>query len=231
MRALHLFPIALALALVVVSSPATPAGAIRSNPHCTIPLGWRLVAKDRQAVVIAQKHKHYPPYDYCNRAVARWVRFATPEKCPGCQNPIGSLVDLKLAGRYVAWEAAAQNPCCPPIPIPNTSDLNLVNTRTGTKVPGENVFSVGARVGPLLLSPNGVAARISLGYSRDSGSSYGVAILPAPDFQTTTTFVARQQTDIANLQLYDCSVGCTPRTTIVTWTQGGVQQYAEVTGL
>jgi hypothetical protein len=173
------------------------------------------VAKDRQAVVIRQRVKINPRFAYCNRRVGRWRQ-------------LGKIAPLRLlvAGRYVAWMT--------PLPPPTPAPIELVNTRTGQ----HNVLSlggipfgqVGSPVPAFLLSPNGVVAAIVV---REAN---GIGAVPGTSLQVLTLHSQDENLDgasppseIANLRLYDCTAGCVAKTTILAWTNGGQQRYAQIT--
>ena len=207
----------------VFGSLAIPAiAAQHRKSRCSVRRGWRVVVQDRQAVVIRQRHKQFPTYDYCSRAVrAGWHGLA-----PGAGfEPASPL----LTGRYIAF-ATVREP-------PQDSDIELLDTRSGQR----NALTVGGfaasfSLPTLVLSPNGVAAAVVVisPYSV-MGGQYIAQPLSA-SIQVLTLHAQDQNLDdasppseIANLQLYDCAAGCATNTTTVAWTNGGVQHYAQIT--
>jgi hypothetical protein len=195
---------------------AMAGGSIASGQvkrRCVTPHGWRVVAKDGQAVVIAQRHQQYPAYDYCNRAVGKWRRMLPIGRGSQEQKTVG----LRLAGRFVAtW-------------VPALYAVVLWDTRTGQSNPD----APGLFQSPptFVLSPDGVLAAVfTLEYSNGMGGGSNEDVLHV---LTPTSY---QQLDdgpsggLSNLQLYDCAAGCAPDTVIVAWTHSGEQRYAQVAG-
>jgi hypothetical protein len=173
------------------------------------------VAKDRQAVVIRQRVNVNPRFAYCNRSVGRLRQLGK----------IGPL-QLLVAGRYVAWMT--------PLPPPTPAPIELLDTRTGqhnvVSLGGIPFGEVGSPVPAFLLSPNGVAAAIVV------REAHGIGAVPGAGVQVLTLHSQDENLDgasppseIANLQLYDCTAGCAANTTIVAWTNGGQQRYAQIT--
>ena len=207
-------PFLVVVALVAFGS-ATAAGASRDQ-HCTIPHAWRLVAQDRQLVVIAKRHNYpYSDYDYCNRAVG--------ERRSLTAGPTG----LRLKGRYVAaWPLSAE-----------AGLVSLWDTRSGNH--NEVVVSGSPVVTTLLLSPSGVAAWIVFGPNGNpeefGGPIASVAVLTLHNEEVldSANFWGSNGAPVyppvlGNLQLYNCAAGCAPDTTVVAWTHSGEPRYAQV---
>jgi hypothetical protein len=194
-------------------------GAHRHKP-CSIPGGWRLVAKDGQGRVDAPRHQPLRPvYDYCNR-VGRtgWRRLV---KGPDTR-PAPSFSFL-LAGRYVAYTLQ--------LPAGTSSTMSLWDTRNGQN----NTMYVGGNVSnpvqAFLLSPHGVAAAITVSQQSEVDTFPGASVEALTlNSSGPVTVTSSPPSDIANLELYDCAAGCAPDTVIVAWTQSGAQQYAQVQG-
>jgi hypothetical protein len=214
---------------VLAAASAAPAKAAhRAKPRCMLPAGWRVVTQNRQTVVIRQRHKPEPVYEYCNRAVRSGWRQLTMTSL----NSTGSFFEPAsplLAGRYLAF-AWVMEP-------PQGSAIELWDTRSGQ----HNSLTVGGFVASfslptLLLSPNGVAAAIDVSSRYMIEGGQYVAQPPGASVDVLTLQSKEQNLDgasppsqIANLQLYDCAAGCTPNTTTVAWTNGGQQHYAQIT--
>lgn len=208
----------LAVCVVLVTAACVTAvqasAASAHKPRCAVPHGWKLVAKDSQVVVIAQRHKQSPAYDYCNRTVGKEVRMNDPQPAI-CAGPgivdCGVLVDLRLAGRYVAYETRGNG----------QQPVWLWDTLTG-----KNNEARGVGASPVLLSPNGVALAIVAVASKQGPATFWINVLTLTSDLTPDS--SEQASDLANLQLYDCGAGCAPNATIVAWTHSGVQRYAQV---
>jgi hypothetical protein len=218
------FLLPLAAAIGLLGAP-TALGAHGHAP-CAIPHRWKLVARDRQAVVIRQRGRQYPAYDYCNRAVrSGWRRLVTlgSESSGSFFQPASPL----LAGRYVAYAAVSEPP--------QTTSIGLWDTRSGQ----HNTLTVGGFVAgfslpTLLLSPNGVAAAIVVTQPYNNVNGQYVAGPVAAGVTTLTLHTqesldsASPPTEISNLQLYDCATGCAPDTAVVAWTHSGERRYAQI---
>lgn len=215
----------LALSGFVLLCASSPAVAHRRKP-CAVPRSWTVVAHDRQAIVIAQRHKQQPAYDYCNRAVRsgwRGLVRPSPESFVSFFQPASPL----LAGRYLAFALVSE----PPQP----SSIELWDTRSGQHtVLTDGGFVAGFSLPTLLLSPHGVAAAIDVTSRYTDQLGQHVAQPPVASI-TALTLHTQQGLDsasppaaIANLQLYDCSAGCPPNTTIVAWTNSGQQRYSQI---
>jgi hypothetical protein len=212
MQALRLIPrMAAAMALLIPAVASGSAGAHLSKP-CAVPSAWRLVARDRHVVVIAQRHEQFPAYDYCNGAVGRWRRMLPLPPAPGPQEqePVG----LQLAGRFVAaW-------------VPAVTATVLWDTRTAQR----NIDAPGfVESTPLLaLSPKGVLATIlTLANTSSHSEDSALQVVTPTSFEELDTAAAG---GLSNLQLYDCSARCAPNAVTVAWTDNGQQRYAQVTG-
>jgi hypothetical protein len=208
MRAFRLFPV---VALVVVGSLVSSAGASPSAPRCKIPHSWRVVAQDRQAIVIAQRDSTQPRYAYCNRSVGRLRQLGTIAP-----------FRLLIAGRYVAYVSLRPPPGPVTISLTDTSSghhnqMSLLGTSSLSPVP------------TFLLSPKGVAAAIVLRQPAGAGAppGAGIQVLTMRN-QYENLDGASPPSEIANLQLYDCAAGCAPNTVIVAWTHSGTQMYAQI---
>jgi hypothetical protein len=128
-------------------------------------------------------------------------------------------ISLQLAGRYVAYES-------PDGGYP----LWLWDTRTNRNnhlQPGGTVLSLPA----FALSPRGVAAEIVLSSPNGVPPQPVAATIKALTLGTIDYDLdGGQQSDLGNLQLYDCAAGCAPNDVVVSWMHSGAQRYAQVAG-
>lgn len=208
MRSFRFLPIGVVLGALAFF--ATSTGAVeRTKSRCVIPHGWRLVAKDRQAVVIRERHN--PRYDYCLRSNGRLQRLAP---LASYERIVGST--LQLRGAYVA--AALQNPAS----LGGGYGVALWGLRGHL----ENETG-GCSSSPcsFLLSPTGVAAWISPPAELRPPTLF---VLTIPHDRAPASLDSGD--GLGNLQLYRCAAGCAPNTTVVAWTHSGGQRYAHVTG-
>jgi hypothetical protein len=205
MRALRFVPIALAVG--VVALPAN-AGANHRQP-CAVRHGWKLVARDAQAVVIRLPGAQAPTYKYCSLIGAR--RFNSLLFVPApLRGPDFAPVDyLQLKGRYVAVEQGG-------------ALLLLRDTRTGAKA---SVISWSFSGGQPVLSRHGVAAWV-VGIPDGKTMTWNVVALTVS--HGAQILDSGSTLNLANLQLYDCAASCPSNAVIVAWTDNGEQRYAQV---
>lgn len=216
---------ALAALALAVFSPGLASGVTSQRARCAIPHGWRVVIRDREAVVIARRHRQYSPYDYCNRTTrAGWRRLATLGPYSGFDPS-----SLRLSGRYAAYVIVT--------PPPASSSIELWDTRTRQ----HNVLLLGGdfvaipSIPVLLLSPRGVAAAIVVTQSyvgEPKAAGPPVATVEALGMRTEEQDLdsATPPSEIAGLQLYDCAAGCPSTAVVVSWTDNGQQRYAQIGG-
>jgi hypothetical protein len=209
MRALKVIPILAAstFALAGLSS----AAAHLHHKLCAIPRGWQLAAQNRYVVVDMERGQRYPAYDRCDLIVGRWRTMIAA----GSEQVTGPVYGLKLAGRFVAYETTYRWP------------LWVWDARTGRN--NHSPPAPGDMVRAFLLSPNGVAARLTTYFLEGpAGRSARMALEVMTLHTWSRPALDEPLGSLANLQLYDCAAGCPPNTTIVAWTDNGQQQYAKV---
>jgi hypothetical protein len=222
MRALRALPITLALVTVGCSVRTAVTASRNASHHCAIPHGWRVVARDRQAIVIAQRRHIEPLYDYCNRRVGRFrqlTRFG-----PLQVTNAGPVIQTQLAGPYVASVSM--------LPPPGPVTISLSDTSTGQQNEMSLLgISSLSPVPTFLLSPNGVAAAIVLRQPAGVGASPGAGI----QILTLNSHIenldgASPPSEIANLQLQNCTAAdCAPNAVTVAWTNQGAQHSTRIT--
>jgi hypothetical protein len=117
----------------------------------------------------------------------------------------------------------------------------LWDTSTGQNQVGERYGAVDAAFSgagqsipfpdpDFLLSRNGVVVRLEAVLSNHAPPPPPGAIEALTLNGLIELDRASSPSDLANLQLYDCSARCVPNTTVVAWTNLGNQRYAQVTG-
>jgi hypothetical protein len=201
---------ALAVVVALAALSALAAGALGAHvkPGCAVSPGWRVVAKDAQAVVIHHEHRPFPVYAYCSRPAGRLHKLSLISG----QRIIGTT--LKLRGAYVT--AAFQDAS-----FAGEYGVAFWNLRSGKDYDIGGNWSSPPSV---LLSPTGVAVWIAtLAISVPHAGPQSVFVVTDPKLFAPATLDSGD--DLANLQLYRCAAGCAPRTTVVAWTHSGQQRY------
>lgn len=220
MRAYRLLPIAVALA--ALTWPATQADA-GTKRNCSVPRGWRVVARDSYAVVI-RNTQTYPTYRYCSRARGRFRPLAsTGPANPNLtfQTTPQTIDSLQLRGRYIAYSWVLGSP---------GFEVDLFNAVTGRRVSHPVAAGVGELVSGIVLSRNGLVAWIWDGNDPTATGDHRWEELDALTLNHSTQLDYAVAGRLEDLQLWDCAASCAPMTTLVAWTEDGAQRYAQVTG-
>jgi hypothetical protein len=231
MRFLRVVPVVFAVLGVVFVVPADASG--RHKPGCVVPQGWRVVARDRVAVVargqgIGPDGTPAPAWRYCARSSGRF-RLLVQESDMGGVGGRGFpdvVVGVLLAGRYVGYTAGGEDRG-----ENVTWWVTVVDTQTNLRTMSAD-GQEGSDASPLLLSPTGWAAWIwvvSPSYGTHTGEvramrSGGRDVL----LDSASVGSSRVSDYLADLQLYGCLGGCAPTTTVVGWTHSGAWRYARL---
>jgi hypothetical protein len=212
------------------------------RPACALPKGWRVVAKDRRAVVIVQQSTFdsaYGPgytWQYCARRVGSFYPLIRTEgqHCADPHGPPSGVYRLTLSGGYIAYDA--QWACyIGPATVSQIRIFNVARRETVTSAepgrPPSTADVQNASVPTLLLSPGGTAVWLWTSYQYPNPSmSPGtdlVQALVAPTRDRLTLDTANKG-GLANLRLYRCVGGCAPTATVSAWTHDGSRRYASV---
>jgi hypothetical protein len=225
LRNLGIGPLLLALLSV------TPADAARRS-RCVVTRGSRLVARDRQAVVISDLVTRPDGVRVfrlrsCARDKGKFRVLLTslPDYDGTPQAPKGPY-RLKLVGAYVAygtyWGYHGEAP---------HGSVSLGNVETGMTVRSPDELGP-AEPAQLVLSSTGVVAWL---WTVDSDTQYSAEVraLSAHTKQTATLDSSSASTifstgPLTDLQLYQCASGCTTPSTVIAWRHSGTWQYARV---
>lgn len=246
-RSRLLAPVAAGVLLCVLSVPATAssrASASRAKPHCTIPRGWRLVAKDPQAMIVTgtvtpfdageDRHERDPQWRYCLWRAGRMKVLVTDSGLPADRKDTTYADAVSLAGRYAAyyvWGEYGGGRYGDWF-----GDVYVVDLQSGLTTSG--AASCCSNPVKLLLSATGVALWQVWSYT--TGAAWLVEALSARtgtvstlDQASTTPLpplsYAPGPTPFADLQLQRCAAGCTPAgATFAWWTKDGVWHTARV---
>lgn len=226
MRVLRALPVVL-LALLVVTSGGG-ARTHKPKPHCAVPRGWHVVARNAQAVVIA------------NEAVER----QGPTRLRGCiyRLNLTRIIDssgwatagrgrwftaVSIAGLYVTYSI---------IEADREESHYLTDGPLYDLATGRRWTLSGGGPGPRLLTPTGIVVWITPGYFSPSGGppyTFYVRSLSALSGKTSTldSAVTNAPTPrpLANLQLVQCVAGCSPvGAYFAWWTHDGAWRSARV---
>jgi hypothetical protein len=234
----------LAVVAALSGTSVASANAHRPKPRCVVPHGWRLVAKDRQAVVISTTNpnligSHASPdapqiteqRRYCLRKVGRFHNFAASLSYSGGLSLV-QVQNMILAGVFVAYDTTTTDPRGE---NGNTDDVYVRNLATGmVKATGPR----GNRATTMVLAPIGIAAWIdtpfhAVGTPLPPSGPWFVHTLDGRTGNSATLDSATPSSPadqpLADLSLYQCVAGCAPtRSLTAWWTHQGVWRSARI---
>jgi hypothetical protein len=141
----------------------------------------------------------------------------------------GPVTDIRLAGIYLAIEAASPDQCGGGATFcPTDTEVDLWNLASGSQSRFIRTAEVDTSQS-LLLSPSGVAAWITHSTSALGLTGSFLRVLSLSSGEATVD-QDPSTSALADVELFRCTAGCAPNTTIVAWTNGGTQRYTTVVG-
>ena len=241
-------------ALAAVGLTATIAGAHRSKPHCAVPRGWTVVAKDRPAVVISTASaKAIGPgagpnadpqitrqWRSCLRADGRFRPLAADLVFGGGLGNLVDVGDVVLGGAYAAYGTdttsfggRAYGATTGALHI-----QNLVGRRgrtVGLDRSGAGLLQISAagiavwQSAPLTQPGDQTACGAWLIQALDVPSGRSATLDNVTPACSATAPVIFPVPPFGGLQLQRCVAGCFPvGATFAWWTHGGVWRSARV---
>lgn len=216
--------------IAVVAPHIADAAQHHRKPHCVVPSGWQVVARDQYAVVdfrktpiTAQPVSVLEQWRYCLRHTTRFKPLT--ESTGDTDGTSTQAENVTLTGRYVAYDSLTEGR------MQNFDNITLFDLLRGKSRSYFNGYQCSVK--SLLLAPSGVAVWIANAcnqpFQEFTTGSDSLDSLDAAGHKTTlaTAPVSAGPSPLANLGLYQCVAGCTAGL-VAWWTDQGVWNSANV---